>query len=238
MGNACVCDEDDAGDASNEHLCNFVTDCNFECAPKGNQKCNGDGNRVRRAHLLADESFTMGSRTASKSACRASAVRKRLAPSTMIRDDGVPSGSSISFQFEAFTVEGRPPAGTRASARTRACIELRIAAPSGVSAEVSAPWGPSVSRSSAMSGRLASTRRSSSCIGRPCGSSALALPSAMPTTRTIEPYSRCIILSMLPATSPSGPPVSLTVHGSAVGLMPSERRPESRNTATPSEVTP
>ena len=62
--------------------------------------------------------------------------------------------------------------------------------------------------------------------------SALPEPSAMPTTRTIEPYSRCRILSMLPATSPSGPPVSLTVQGSAVGVMPRERRPESRKTAT------
>ena len=36
-------------------------------------------------------------------------------------------------------------------------------------------------------------------------------------TRTIEPYSRSRILSMLPATSPSGPPVSLTWLGLGSG---------------------
>mmetsp|Transcript_18925 Transcript_18925/g.42298 ORF Transcript_18925/g.42298 Transcript_18925/m.42298 type:complete len:260 (-) Transcript_18925:2039-2818(-) len=164
-------------------------------------------------HLFAEESFTMGRRAASKSACRASAVRKRFAPSTMRREEGVPSGNSISFQLEAFTVEGRPPAGTRASERTRECIELRFAAPSAVSAEKSCPCGLRRDLSSSISGKLECTSLRSSSIGSPCGSSADPLPSAIPTTRTIAPYSRSRILSMLPATSPSGPPVSLTVQG-------------------------
>mmetsp|Transcript_19916 Transcript_19916/g.34895 ORF Transcript_19916/g.34895 Transcript_19916/m.34895 type:complete len:255 (-) Transcript_19916:86-850(-) len=189
-------------------------------------------------HLLADESFTIGSRTASKRAWRASAVRKRFAPSTMILDVGVPSGRSISRQFDALTVEGRPPAGTNASAHTRAYMVLRFAAPSGVSAIERSPSGPKVTRSNAERGKLACTSRKSSSMLSPRGSSAHPLPSAIPTTRTIEPYSRWRIFNMLPATSPSGPPVSLIVHGCAVGSIPKDRSPESRKTATPSGVTP
>ena len=43
---------------------------------------------------------------------------------------------------------------------------------------------------------------------------------------------------MLPATSPSGPPDSFTVHVSACGSIPIERSASARKTATPSEVTP
>eukprot|EP00966_Prymnesium_polylepis_P043103 1001326-Prymnesium_polylepis.1 len=43
---------------------------------------------------------------------------------------------------------------------------------------------------------------------------------------------------MLPATSPSGPPVSLMDHGSCVGLRPMAFSASRRKTATPSEVTP
>ena len=46
------------------------------------------------------------------------------------------------------------------------------------------------------------------------------------------------ILSMLPATSPSGPPVSLIVQGSSVGLMPIALKASPKKTATPSDVTP
>eukprot|EP00965_Chrysotila_dentata_P089441 2953035-Pleurochrysis_carterae.AAC.6 len=70
-------------------------------------------------HLLADESLTTGSLVASKRAWRASAVRKRLAPSTMSLVFGEPSGSSISRQLDELIVAGRPPAGTKASATTR-----------------------------------------------------------------------------------------------------------------------
>ena len=43
---------------------------------------------------------------------------------------------------------------------------------------------------------------------------------------------------MLPATSPSGPPVSLIVHGRSVGSISIALSASRRKTATPSDVTP
>mmetsp|Transcript_27188 Transcript_27188/g.79407 ORF Transcript_27188/g.79407 Transcript_27188/m.79407 type:complete len:223 (-) Transcript_27188:1962-2630(-) len=189
-------------------------------------------------HLFADESLMIGRPHSSKRACRASGVTKRLAPSTITLAEGVPSGSRKSRQLEPLMAEGRPPAGMKASATTRLCIELRAWKPSSVSTVVSSPLGERAARSRAERGRDCSKRRSSSAIGRPAGSSAHPDPSAMPTTRTLSPYSRCRIWSMLPATSPSGPPVSLTDHGSVRGERPSALSATSRKTATPSDVTP
>eukprot|EP00966_Prymnesium_polylepis_P294117 6792888-Prymnesium_polylepis.1 len=137
--------------------------------------------------LLAEESLTMGSPVFSKSAKRASGVRKRLAPSTITFALGVPSARRKSCQLEPFIVAGRPPDGTKASATTRLCIVLRAATPAGVSVRASKPLVPSFAGSSADRGSEEWKRRSSSSIGRPSGSSADAVPSAKPTTRTLVP---------------------------------------------------
>ena len=43
---------------------------------------------------------------------------KELAPSTMARDDGVPSGSRYRCQLSSSMVSGRPPPGMKRSAGT------------------------------------------------------------------------------------------------------------------------
>ncbi len=96
---------------------------------KGDRGAEGSSLAQGTAHLLAEESLTMGSAQCSKSAWRASCVTKRLAPSTIVRAEGVPSGSRKSFQLEPLMVEGRPPPVTKTSACTRLCMELRLAAP-------------------------------------------------------------------------------------------------------------
>mmetsp|Transcript_66601 Transcript_66601/g.134250 ORF Transcript_66601/g.134250 Transcript_66601/m.134250 type:complete len:410 (+) Transcript_66601:420-1649(+) len=104
----------------------------------------------------------------------------------------------------------------------------------------------SLLRSKAAMGSSFTTKRISSAGSNPLGSSAHPVASASPTTRQSLPYSLCKILIMFPATSPSGPPVILTVKdGSGApaafcwsGCICISRRATSRNTCTPSEVTP
>mmetsp|Transcript_5849 Transcript_5849/g.16420 ORF Transcript_5849/g.16420 Transcript_5849/m.16420 type:complete len:292 (-) Transcript_5849:1346-2221(-) len=187
-------------------------------------------------HLLAELSLTM-TQPALESSWRARGVRNRLAPSTMSGLEGVPSGRRYLDQFASLMVAGRPPAGTKASALTRLCMVLRMLMPAGVSAMWRLPLGPRVASFISESGSAPWKRRSISSQSRPSGSSTQAEPSARPTTRALVPYSRCRILSMLPATSPSGPPVILMVNGLVVST-PVARRASSRKTATPSEVTP
>ena len=62
-------------------------------------------------------------------------VKVRVRVRVRVRAEGVPSGSRKSRQLEPLMVEGRPPAVTKTSASTRLCMELRLAAPSAVSAE-------------------------------------------------------------------------------------------------------
>mmetsp|Transcript_27165 Transcript_27165/g.55376 ORF Transcript_27165/g.55376 Transcript_27165/m.55376 type:complete len:220 (+) Transcript_27165:620-1279(+) len=176
-------------------------------------------------HLLADESFTMATPASSNSPVRASGVMKMLAPSTMSLLVGAPSASKKLRQLSPLTVLGRPPAGTKASALTLDHMVLRRSMPS-LSTSVSSitPWAVSLLLSKEVIGNPSFTKRSSSVIFRPLGSSATPKPSAIPTTLQLSPYSRCMIRIKLPATSPSGPPVILTVKGSVLGLMPRERR--------------
>mmetsp|Transcript_842 Transcript_842/g.3030 ORF Transcript_842/g.3030 Transcript_842/m.3030 type:complete len:262 (-) Transcript_842:1935-2720(-) len=135
-------------------------------------------------------------------------------------------------------VAGRPPAGTKTSASSRNGMVLRVRMPSGVSAGTTRPPGLRRAVSNWSMGADAATRRMSSSMSSPSGSSAVPLPSQIPTTLTWRPYSRCRMRSMLPATSPSGPPVIFTEKGSSRGLRPVACRATSRNTETPSEVTP
>mmetsp|Transcript_12899 Transcript_12899/g.42565 ORF Transcript_12899/g.42565 Transcript_12899/m.42565 type:complete len:210 (-) Transcript_12899:1989-2618(-) len=142
--------------------------------------------------LLALESLTHTTPASAKSRSRASPVRKRLAPSTMSGDDGfaLPSsdGTRKSLKFSWLMVIGRPPAGTKTSACTRLWSVSLARAPWGVEARSFEPCSPSSASEKASSGRLASTRRKSSCIGSPSVSSSTQLvPSAMPSTRTRSP---------------------------------------------------
>mmetsp|Transcript_49324 Transcript_49324/g.139651 ORF Transcript_49324/g.139651 Transcript_49324/m.139651 type:complete len:349 (+) Transcript_49324:929-1975(+) len=196
-------------------------------------------------HLLADESFTISTPASSKSFWRASCVMKRLAPSTTSGDDGVPSGRRKLSQLSMFTVFGRPPAGMNASATTRLCMVLRARRPARVETSWMTPSALSLLWSNSASGRSDLTSLTSSAMSRPSGSSAPAVPSAIPTILTRSPYSRSRIRIMLPATSPSVPPVIFSVTASSSGLprwmsgcMPRFLRAVSRKTCTPSEVTP
>mmetsp|Transcript_8179 Transcript_8179/g.18573 ORF Transcript_8179/g.18573 Transcript_8179/m.18573 type:complete len:204 (-) Transcript_8179:598-1209(-) len=173
----------------------------------------------------------------------------KFAPSTMSGQHGTLRSLPSSARWKkpptlsALIVPGLPPAGKNASARTLRGKVLRRRTPSGLlSVRTSTPVGDNAFVSYSASGRPELTRRSNSLQERPLGSSATAVPSHMPTT--LQPssprYMRCSTFSAFPATSPEGPPLSLTVKGRPVslGCSPQRRSAMSRNTATPSLVTP
>mmetsp|Transcript_21900 Transcript_21900/g.29819 ORF Transcript_21900/g.29819 Transcript_21900/m.29819 type:complete len:211 (-) Transcript_21900:11-643(-) len=183
-------------------------------------------------HLLADESLTILTAASSKSFCLAPGVINKFAPSTISCDDGMPSGRRKAFQLSSLIVAGRPPAGINASATTRLCMVFLARCPSMVLDECRIPLGPISAGLKSLTARSSRTKRASSWASRPSGSSADPDASARPTTKASSPYSRARILSMFPATSPSGPPVIFTVKGRPVvlGCMPISLSAVSRNT--------
>mmetsp|Transcript_27689 Transcript_27689/g.66709 ORF Transcript_27689/g.66709 Transcript_27689/m.66709 type:complete len:202 (-) Transcript_27689:2746-3351(-) len=171
--------------------------------------------------------------------CRASAVLKRLAPSTINFDDGSPSGPIKCLKLFPSIVLGRPPQGKNASAFNRLCILFRALTPSSVSTVCKIPSVFSFAWSKFEIQSPSWNRRSNSSWSNPSGSSAQPEWSATPTIFALSPYSRIKILISFPPTSPSGPPVIFTVKGCVVGSIPRvARKATSRYTFTPSEVTP
>mmetsp|Transcript_27998 Transcript_27998/g.73864 ORF Transcript_27998/g.73864 Transcript_27998/m.73864 type:complete len:206 (-) Transcript_27998:2017-2634(-) len=189
-------------------------------------------------HLFAEESFTIITFPFSNRPCRAPAVKKMFAPSTMRGELGVPVESRNSCQFSSWIVFGRPPAGTKTSDLILLCIELRIRTPSSLPTRCRLPFGLSLLGAKCPIGSASRKRRMSSEWSSPVGSSATPEPSATPTTQTFFPWSRKRIRIKFPATSPSGPPVILMVYGCSRGSTPVSLSASSRNTAMPSDVTP
>ena len=150
-------------------------------------------------HLFALESFTIRTPASLKSSSRAAGVMKRFAPSTTSRDEGTPEGSTKDLQFVSLIVDGRPPAGMKASAEMRLCCSstqrvrseqaadvrgqaggvnqqrsgptmvLRALRPSSVSTVCTTPRLLSLSLLNSATGNSSRTKRSSSPASSPGG---------------------------------------------------------------------
>mmetsp|Transcript_9835 Transcript_9835/g.15857 ORF Transcript_9835/g.15857 Transcript_9835/m.15857 type:complete len:224 (+) Transcript_9835:623-1294(+) len=137
-------------------------------------------------HLFAELSLTI-STPLSVSLTLASCSMKMFAASTMSFEEGFFPSTRKFCQLFMRMVFGRPPAGKNASDSTLLCMESHIARPSAVLRVCRDPDEESLFSSKWERSRSLSTRRRSSSMLRPSGSSTHARWSTIPSTLVLSP---------------------------------------------------